>query len=574
MLYKLIEDWKLLVEEFVILNTTDDFINNIPLSIFLKIDKDIEDYSWLNIVKNLSITINEDDIEMFMWYPFLKRNILKTKNKFISTSDFSDIRWNLDELLSNIFSRFKNNPRYIINYKELKDIFFQKFPKKWKETRDLHSFLMVNLIDKSIYKFKDTYLDFLDTWDELLNIYPSVINSLLNQNMTTCETDSPSATFMEISVLVNLREIIGYNSCFSDITTSQNIGWCFTIWGMMGNILWILTARNNKYPWIQKLWLQSLKTKLYLIVWANYSHYSTWSWYWWLGFGEDQVIFVKNNKGMMDINDLEEKITFIRKQEGDILAIITTLWNPYSMQLDNVSEVIEVWKKHNIWVHCDAANGWILIFSEKYKKKLQGVEQADSISMDFHKALWLNYSSSVFLCKQKEKFVTNISEWNIINKAWSMDLGMTTPFVNSRWFDSFRVWYYFNYYWLEYISKKVDSKINNIRNIFNILSLSNSIHYLSSWDTFGLLFLYIPQKESFRFKEWEIDSFLLDSYQNNFKTDLYAKTWISVNLYKLNGSVLGEERLGHINVLSIHNSHEYISYKTFKNFRKFINNLT
>jgi len=574
MIDKIINDLNLTVFDYVILDDTNTFLLWEKINIFLRKQNIVNyinfwKYANININLDLNFNITDQDIDMFLWYPFLKKNIIDNKNQLICNKNFDDIKTPINDLLNWILLAIKDNS-YIPNYNELKSIFFKDFPVSGKSIKDINEYLINNFVKKSIYKFDEKYLNFLDTWDEIINIYPSILNSILNQNMTTCDTDSPSATFMEISTIINIRKLIWYESSFDEINSSQNIGGCFTIWGMMGNILSILTARNFKYKDTQKKWLNFLNKKIYLLLWWDHSHYSTWTWFWWLWFGEDNVVYIKTNKWIMDVTELEDKIIKIKQDWWEILSIITTLWNPYSMKLDNIKDISNIWKKYWIWIHCDAANWWILIFSKKYKYLVDWINNADSISLDFHKALWLNYPSSLFLCRDKNTFITNISEWNIVNKAWSMDLWMTTPFINSRWFDSLKLWYYINYYWLDFISNKIDAKINNIKILYTLLKKSNIIHNISQPESFWLIFIYIPLDKKNDYLNWLIDEEVINKYQELFKKKLHNDTWISINMYKISGNILWNPNLSYVNVLSIHNSHDYISYSILNKLNNFL----
>lgn len=548
------------------------FWNKDKIITIIIFDKTI--FSKLNAKKNKNINIkfnnNTYDVEIFLWFPFIKENI--DINKSLLMSNFN--AWTRKELINLIDILIKKNTEnnsYIINHDELKNIFFKDFNNKWENLNDLISYIETNHINKSIYKHKTNYLNFLDTWDELINLFPSLINSFLNQNLTTCETDSPSATYMEISLLVMIRKLIWFGWDYSKVKKVYDIWWCFTVWWMMGNIIWILTARNTKYKDIQKKWIYSLQKKLYLIVWSSHTHYSNWTWFWWLGFWEENVVFVKSIKWSIDLDDLNKKIDYIYSVWWEILSIVCTLWNPYSMNFDNIDWILEIWKKYDIWTHCDAANWWILIFSNKYKKLISKIKNFNSVSLDFHKALWLNYSTSIFMCNEINNFSTNISEWNIINKPNSMDLWITTPFVNSRWFDSFKLWFYIKYYWLDYIWYKIDAKIEHIKNFFNILSFSKNIVELTVPDSFGLVFIYIPTSDIDNYKNWLLDSKIISEYQVWFKNSLFMHTWIDINIYDLsfdifwwiNSSLFAK-------VLSIHNSHENIWYELYYKLNNFL----
>ena len=54
---------------------------------------------------------------------------------------------------------------------------------------------------------------------------------------------------------------------------------------------------------------------------------------------------------------------------------------------DDVSSLSQICKKHNIWLHLDGAFGGSVIFSEKYKRLVDGIESTDSFCFNAHKTL-------------------------------------------------------------------------------------------------------------------------------------------------------------------------------------------
>ncbi|MGB0167598.1 MAG: pyridoxal phosphate-dependent decarboxylase family protein, partial [Luteibaculum sp.] len=52
---------------------------------------------------------------------------------------------------------------------------------------------------------------------------------------------------------------------------------------------------------------------------------------------------------------------------------------------DNLKELAAICRKEEIWLHVDAAHGGLLKMSEQYSYLLEGIEEADSITIDFHK---------------------------------------------------------------------------------------------------------------------------------------------------------------------------------------------
>jgi|GEM_PF-4287720 len=230
------------------------------------------------------------------------------------------------------------------------------------------------------------------------------------------------------------------------------------------------------------------------------------------------------------------------------------------MAIDNIKEIREICDEYNIWLHGDGANGGVLIFSSKYRSLVRDIHLCDSVSLDPHKAMGLNYPTSVFLCRRYKDFNSVISNWTIINKKGSFDLGSTTPFLNSREFNSVRLWLLLNAFGLKGVAKMIDNKIDATKKIYlRLKPLKNKEIML--WNkpmTFSILFQIVPH--SFRGKSKDKTFFYkLSKAQKMFKKQLEN---IGIEIHEFELPILMRypkaKCNGFTTVLSIQNAHEKI----------------
>lgn len=86
------------------------------------------------------------------------------------------------------------------------------------------------------------------------------------------------------------------------------------------------------------------------------------------------------------------------------LAIVATAGTTDFGSIDPLSDLGELAREHRVWLHVDAAYGFGALFSERLAAKLNGLQRADSITLDLHKLGWQPAAASVLLVADTASF--------------------------------------------------------------------------------------------------------------------------------------------------------------------------
>jgi len=109
-----------------------------------------------------------------------------------------------------------------------------------------------------------------------------------------------------------------------------------------------------------------------------------------LGIGSRSLIKIPaNEKNQVDLRSLRQTIRDCRDRNQLILAIVGIAGTTDSGGIDPLLDMAEIAKNANIHFHVDAAWGGPMLFSQRHRHKLQGIEFADSVTIDGHKQLYL-----------------------------------------------------------------------------------------------------------------------------------------------------------------------------------------
>jgi glutamate/tyrosine decarboxylase-like PLP-dependent enzyme len=121
------------------------------------------------------------------------------------------------------------------------------------------------------------------------------------------------------------------------------------------------------------------------------------------GIGSDQVISVKaDGSGRMDPDDLEAKIKESITKGRKPIAILATAGTTEEGAIDPLREIGEIAEANGIYFHVDAAHGGGFLISPEFREKFDGIELADSITIDGHKMLYTHYPCGGIIFKDPE----------------------------------------------------------------------------------------------------------------------------------------------------------------------------
>ena len=119
---------------------------------------------------------------------------------------------------------------------------------------------------------------------------------------------------------------------------------------------------------------------------SDVSHYSIVKNASFIGLGRNHVRMVKtNDRGEMLAEDLDNQITKDIKDGYQPFFVNATAGTTVLGAFDNIENISEVCKKHDIWLHLDGAYCGSVIFSKSYKHLTKGIEHTDSFSVNAHK---------------------------------------------------------------------------------------------------------------------------------------------------------------------------------------------
>jgi L-2,4-diaminobutyrate decarboxylase len=106
----------------------------------------------------------------------------------------------------------------------------------------------------------------------------------------------------------------------------------------------------------------------------------------------------------MSVKEVIETLSQLEKENLLPFALVATCGTTDFGSIDPMEELASIARVHGIWFHVDAAYGGGLILSHSHTDKLKGLNNADSITVDFHKLFYQPISCGAFLVKNQKHF--------------------------------------------------------------------------------------------------------------------------------------------------------------------------
>lgn len=180
----------------------------------------------------------------------------------------------------------------------------------------------------------------------------------------------------------------------------------FTSGGTQSNLHALMLARDEAVEQVRKnseTELRGVEVLPRLRLFASpHSHFSVVKAARLLGLGEEAVITVPaDDRHRMRPRALDAALETCRGEGLVPAGVVATAGTTDFGSIDPLAAVAEVCEAHRVWFHVDAAYGCGLLVSPKRRGLIDGIERADSVTVDYHKSFFQPVSSSAVIVRER-----------------------------------------------------------------------------------------------------------------------------------------------------------------------------
>src|SRR5262249_54392298 len=167
-----------------------------------------------------------------------------------------------------------------------------------------------------------------------------------------------------------------------------------------------------------------------------------------LGFGSRSILTIAADRNYrLPLAALERAIEDDRAAGVQPIAVVATAGSTNTGAIDDLDGIAEICRRHDLWLHVDAAYGGPAILSREYEGALRGIARADSVALDPHKWLFVPVEAGLVLVRDaaamRSAFSlvppdlrTDGSATGVGGPPWFSEFG----FQQTRGFRALKVW--------------------------------------------------------------------------------------------------------------------------------------
>ena len=315
--------------------------------------------------------------------------------------------------------------------------------------------------------------------------------SALNQSMDSFD-QAPAATVIEQQVVAWLCRLARLPK-----TSSGS----FTSGGTQSNYMGLLLARDwyteKRWNWCARSHGLPPDANRLRILCSELAHFSVEKSAIQLGLGANAVVKVPVGQDFrMPADGLRRAVVDLLRTNLEPFAVVATAGTTDFGSIDPVDEIAAIAAEHGLWLHVDAAYGGALLLSDRHRERLAGIERADSVTIDFHKAFFQPISCGAFLLADRGNFKHIRVNADYLNPECHEDEGIpdlvTNSLMTTRRFDALKLWFCLQVLGVDGFAQLIDQIIESARATATRVAETDCLELLQQ-PSFGcIIFRYRP----------------------------------------------------------------------------------
>ncbi len=280
---------------------------------------------------------------------------------------------------------------------------------------------------------------------------------------------------IEMVVLEWIREWMGMPAGSSGLLTSG---------GSAANLTALVAARHEAVE-------RGADIRKLVVYASAQAHSSVVRAGWIAGISRDNVHVVgMDDLFRMDVHDLERVVGVDRAAGLEPFVVVASAGTTNTGSVDPLHPIADFCAREQLWLHIDAAYAGFAALTEEGKKMLDGIERADSLTLDPHKWLFVPFECGCLMLRDPSKLTDAFR----IMPEYLKDVEAGEEEVNfadrgeqlTRYSRALKIWMSVSYFGTEAIAGAIQDGMNRARLLESLVNESPDFETLCMAQ-FGIL---------------------------------------------------------------------------------------
>jgi glutamate/tyrosine decarboxylase-like PLP-dependent enzyme len=347
----------------------------------------------------------------------------------------------------------------------LRALFEEPLPRGGTSHDDLLDLFTQRIVPHTTVSTSPGYLGLMNPTPVTMSIFADALVSLINQNQAASH-HSPAGSVIEEVVIRWLGEAVGYGAdCHGHLTSG----------GTVANMTGLKLALHRAAPEVRDKGLVAAGRRLTVYA-SDQLHFSIERSVDVLGLGREALRLVPAQEdATVDPETMRRLMDADRGDGLEPFAIVGIAGATATGAVDPLSELADLAAEMGLWFHVDAAYGGAAGLSREYPGILEGIERADSVTVDAHKWFFVPFVAGGILFRDRafaEDTFQNAAGY--IPPSEAAELPPTDylkqGLAGTRRFDALKVWMAFKHLGADWYTEVVDRQMGLTRKVADALT--------------------------------------------------------------------------------------------------------
>lgn len=281
-----------------------------------------------------------------------------------------------------------------------------------------------DLVEKGFHIPSANYFGLINPTPTYMAVLAEALVATLNPQLASLAR-SQMASRIEHETVGWIAERVGWHPDASGST----FGGTFTSGGNEANFTGMLLGLVHAFPAAIENGVASVGAQP-IVYTSSEAHHSLDKSAGMMGIGRRALRRIQvTNRLQLDVRRLEARIAEDFATGYKPFCVVATAGTTSSGAVDQLDELAGICHRYNLWLHVDGAYGAAVVFSDRHRDIVRGIERADSVSLDPHKWLSMPFAAGLILTRRPE----------MLRRAFEVTPSYMPRLENAELVDNFKI---------------------------------------------------------------------------------------------------------------------------------------